>query len=152
LKIAFPHLKLTIVESLNKRITFLNEVCRELTLDDVSFFHGRAEDLGRDARLRDTFDLVTARAVARLHTLSELCLPFVKVNGTFVAMKGTQAEEEIIEAKGAWRELNGKCVASHQLALPEEDSSRSIIVIQKTAATPKKYPRKAGIPNKQPLL
>lgn len=152
LKIAFPHLKLTIVESLNKRITFLKEVVEQLGLNDVTFYHGRAEDLGRDVRLRDQFDLVTARAVARLHTLSELCIPFVRPGGMFAAMKGSQTEDEVAEAMFAFKELNSKVRATFHLQLPMEESMRSIVLINKTASTPKKYPRKAGIPNKQPLI
>jgi 16S rRNA (guanine527-N7)-methyltransferase len=152
LKIAFPHLKLTIVESLNKRITFLKEVVDQLGLTDVSFHHGRAEDLGRVVGLRDTFDLVTARAVARLHTLCELCMPFVRDGGTFVAMKGSQADDEVIEAKKAIKALNGSLRSTYHLQLPHEDAQRTIIVINKQGVTPKLYPRKAGIPNKQPLL
>lgn len=152
LKIAFPHLKLTIVESLNKRITFLKEVVRELGLTDVTFHHGRAEDMGRVVGLRDSFDLVTARAVARLNVLSELCMPFVRPGGVFAAMKGAKAEEEVAEAKTACKELKGRVRASFALTLPLEQSERSIILIDKVERTPKQYPRKAGTPNKQPIL
>jgi 16S rRNA (guanine527-N7)-methyltransferase len=152
LKIAFPHLKLTIVESLNKRITFLKEVVSELGLVDVEFHHGRAEDMGRLGGLRDTFDLVTARAVARLNVLSELCMPFVRPGGVFAAMKGAKAEEEVAEAKTACKVLKGRVRASFALTLPLEQSERSIILIDKVDATPKQYPRKAGTPNKQPIV
>ena len=152
LKIAFPHLELTIVESLNKRITFLKEVVGELGLTDVTFHHGRAEDMGRAAGLRDAFDLVTARAVARLNVLSELCLPFVRPGGVFAAMKGAKAEEEVAESKKACKVLKGRIRESHALTLPLEQSERSIILIDKVDATPKQYPRKAGTPNKQPIL
>lgn len=152
LKIAFPHLKLTIVESLNKRITFLKEVVDQLGLTDVTFHHGRAEDVGRTIGLRDSFDLVTARAVARLHTLCELCMPFVRDGGTFVAMKGSQADDEVTEARKAIKALNGSLRSTFHLQLPHEDAQRTIIVINKQGATPKLYPRKAGVPNKQPLI
>ena len=152
LKIAFPHLKLTIVESLNKRITFLKEVVSELGLEDVTFHHGRAEDMGRAPGLRDTFDLVTARAVARLNVLSELCMPFVRPGGVFAAMKGAKADEEVAEAHKACKVLKGRVRASFALTLPLEQSERSIILVDKVEATPKMYPRKAGTPNKQPIV
>lgn len=152
LKICFPHLKVVIVDSLNKRIQFLNHLVQELGLDNVSCVHGRAEDIARLPEYRDSFDLVTARAVARLNVLNEFCLPFTRKNGTFAAMKGSQSVEEVKEAGVSLREMKGKVRAEHALKLPFEQSERYIVLIEKTDSTPKKYPRKAGTPLKQPLV
>ncbi|NIK71476.1 MULTISPECIES: 16S rRNA (guanine(527)-N(7))-methyltransferase RsmG [unclassified Paenibacillus] len=152
LKICFPHLKVVIVDSLNKRIQFLNHLVQELGLDNVNCVHGRAEDIARMPEYRDAFDLVTARAVARLNVLNEFCLPFTRKNGTFAAMKGSQSVEEVKEAAVSLRELKGKVHAEHAFKLPFEQSERYIVLINKTDATPKKYPRKAGTPLKQPLV
>lgn len=152
LKIVYPHLRVTIIDSLNKRIQFLNHLVRELALDQVSCLHGRAEDMARKPELRDSFDIVTARAVARLHVLNELCLPFVKPAGLFVAMKGSDPQEELLEASFSLKQLRGETKEVHRFQLPVEQSTRHLIVIRKTAATPTKYPRKAGIPLKQPLV
>ncbi|SFF15752.1 16S rRNA (guanine527-N7)-methyltransferase [Paenibacillus catalpae] len=152
LKICFPHLKVVIVDSLNKRIQFLNHLVQELGLDNVSCVHGRAEDIARLPEYRDSFDLVTARAVARLNVLNEFCLPFTRKNGSFAAMKGSQSVEEVKEAGVSLRELKGKVRAEHALKLPFEQSERYIVLIEKTDSTPKKYPRKAGTPLKQPLV
>lgn len=151
LKILYPHLKLTIVDSLNKRIQFLNQLVEKLQLNDVHCLHSRAEDAGRLPHLRDQFDIVTARAVARLNVLNELCLPFVKEKGHFVAMKGTDAQQELLEAKRSMKLLHAKLEEQHAFELPLEQSSRQIIVLMKTAKTPQKYPRKAGTPSKSPL-
>ncbi|MEC0244487.1 16S rRNA (guanine(527)-N(7))-methyltransferase RsmG [Paenibacillus chitinolyticus] len=152
LKIAFPHLKVTIVDSLNKRIVFLNELVKELGLTDVTCVHARAEDAARLQQHRDRYDLVTARAVARLSVLNEFCLPFVKVGGLFVAMKAADAEEEMKEAAFSIGLLKGRLKQVDRLELPVEKSVRHFIQIQKTAPTPGKYPRKAGLPLKQPLV
>ncbi|MFK7692284.1 16S rRNA (guanine(527)-N(7))-methyltransferase RsmG [Paenibacillus sp. HJGM_3] len=152
LKIMFPHLKVTIVDSLNKRISFLQALVGELELDGVSCIHGRAEDVARMKEHRDRYDLVTARAVARLSVLNEFCLPFVKTDGLFAAMKGADPAEELAEAKYSLRELKGELELTHRFELPIEQSSRHIIIIRKKAATPAKYPRKAGTPLKQPLV
>ncbi|MBW7475634.1 16S rRNA (guanine(527)-N(7))-methyltransferase RsmG [Paenibacillus oenotherae] len=152
LKIIFPHLKLTIVDSLNKRIQFLQTVASSLGLLDVACIHGRAEDIARLPEHRDQYDLVTARAVARLSALNELCLPFVRKGGTFAAMKGADPSEELLEAKKSLSELKGKHLSSHHLKLPFEQSDRHIILIGKNDCTPAKYPRKAGIPMKQPII
>ncbi|WP_433944823.1 16S rRNA (guanine(527)-N(7))-methyltransferase RsmG [Paenibacillus sp. SN-8-1] len=152
LKIAFPHLKLTIVDSLNKRISFLQHVVNTIDLKDVQLIHGRAEDIARLPEHRDSYDLATARAVARLAVLNEFCLPFVKPGGVFAAMKGNDPNEEIKEAAYSMKELKGSLVESHNFNLPVENSERHIIVIKKIAATPKKYPRKAGTPLKTPLI
>ncbi|GGA47321.1 16S rRNA (guanine(527)-N(7))-methyltransferase RsmG [Paenibacillus physcomitrellae] len=152
LKLAFPHLQLTIVDSLNKRITFLQHVADELKLEQVKLVHGRAEDIARQSGFRDSYDLVTARAVARMAVLNEFCLPFAKVGGMFAAMKGTDPSEEVKEAARSFKELKGKVKQSFQFELPVSDSSRHIILVNKVQATPGKYPRKAGTPLKSPLV
>jgi 16S rRNA (guanine527-N7)-methyltransferase len=152
LKIVFPHLKVTIVDSLNKRITFLKHLVEQLGLKDVNLVHGRAEDLGNQPAFRDRFDLVTARAVARLNVLSEFCLPFCRVGGHFIAMKGAKAEEEVSEASKAIRTLGGRLVDAPSFSLPLETSHRQIIIIHKEKPTPKAYPRKAGLPAKSPIV
>lgn len=152
LKICFPHLKLTIIDSLNKRINFLKHIVDSLGLEGVELIHGRAEELGRRAGYRDHYDLVTARAVARLAVLNEFCLPFVRKEGLFVAMKGSDPSEELAEAAYSLKELKGKHIATHAFQLPVEESARHMIVIQKTANTPKMYPRKPGTPLKTPLI
>lgn len=152
LKICFPHLQVMIVDSLNKRIQFLTHLKDQLGLDEVVCVHGRAEDIAQLPAHRDSYDLVTARAVARLNVLNEFCLPFVRKGGLFAAMKGSQSDEEVREASFSLRELKGKINSQHQLTLPNEQSQRHIVIIEKTDATPRKYPRKAGTPLKQPLL
>ncbi|WP_404469276.1 16S rRNA (guanine(527)-N(7))-methyltransferase RsmG [Sutcliffiella horikoshii] len=151
LKICFPNLKVTIVDSLNKRITFLQNLAKELDLKNVHFVHDRAETFGKNADYREKFDLVTARAVARLSVLSELCLPLVKEGGTFVPMKAAAASEELEKGKKALQILGGKLEKVHSFSLPLEESERNILIINKIKSTPKKYPRKPGTPNKQPL-
>lgn len=151
LKICFPHVNVTIVDSLQKRISFLNHLASELKLKDVAFYHDRAENFGKNSKFRETFDLVTARAVARMSVLSELCLPLVKKGGVFIAMKGSQAEEEMQVGQTAIELLGGETDTIHTFTLPKEESERSIVVIQKQRKTPKKYPRKAGLPNKEPI-
>lgn len=151
LKIVFPDIKITIVDSLNKRINFLKEVCQQLGLADVSLYHDRAETFGQNSQFRGSFDLVTARAVARLNVLCELCLPLVKQEGYFYALKASQSEEELQEAKPAIAILGGKFITESSVHLPNVDDQRHIIQIQKKKVTPKKYPRKPGLPNKQPI-
>ncbi len=152
LKIAFPGLNVTIVDSLNKRITFLGHLSRELELDHVSFIHDRAETFGQKREHREQYDVVTARAVARMSVLSELCLPLVKTGGTFIAMKAANAAEELDQGKKAIAVLGGKVEKIHSFTLPFEESERNIIIIRKKKATPKKYPRKPGVPNKTPII
>nr|WP_223830041.1 16S rRNA (guanine(527)-N(7))-methyltransferase RsmG [Paenibacillus arenilitoris] len=152
LKICFPHLNVLIVDSLNKRIQFLSHLTEQLGLADVACLHGRAEDVARLPEHRDRYDLVTARAVARLNVLNEFCLPFVRKGGLFAAMKGSQSDEEVKEASFSLRELKGIIKSQHKLTLPNEQSERHIVLIEKTDATPRKYPRKAGTPLKQPLI
>ncbi|MGD7053657.1 16S rRNA (guanine(527)-N(7))-methyltransferase RsmG [Sutcliffiella horikoshii] len=151
LKICFPNLKVTIVDSLNKRITFLQNLANELGLKNVHFVHDRAETFGKNADYREKFDLVTARAVARLSVLSELCLPLVKEGGMFVPMKAAAASDELEKGKKALQILGGKLERVHSFSLPLEESERNILIINKIKSTPKKYPRKPGTPNKQPL-
>lgn len=151
LKICFPQLNVTIVDSLQKRISFLNHLAERLELNDVNFYHDRAESFGKNIKFRGTFDIVTARAVARMSVLSELCLPLTKRNGVFIAMKGAQADEELIKAKQAISLLGGQVDQTYTFTLPQEESERSIVIIKKTSGTPNKYPRKAGTPNKSPI-
>jgi len=152
LKIIHPHLQITIVDSLNKRIQFLKYITSELNLTDVQCIHSRAEDAARMPLHRDQYDLATARAVARLNVLSELCLPFVRPGGHFIAMKGADAAGEIEEADYSMRALKAKFIADHAFELPVEQSARHILIMEKVAATPAAYPRKAGIPTKLPLI
>ncbi|MBO9596698.1 MAG: 16S rRNA (guanine(527)-N(7))-methyltransferase RsmG [Cohnella sp.] len=152
LAIVYPHLRITIVDSLAKRIRFLEEVTSQLGLAKVSPLHGRAEDVARLKAHRDQYDIVTARAVARLAVLNEFCLPFAKTGGTFVAMKGTDISEEISESKFSIDKLNGKLVRIEQMQLPSEGADRHLVLIEKTSTTPAAYPRKAGVPLKSPLL
>lgn len=146
--ILFPEIKITLLDSLNKRITFLNEVVKELSLTNVEAIHGRAEDIAR-GDYREKFDLCVSRAVANLSTLSELCIPFVSVGGFFVSYKSEKADEEIESATKAIDILGGKITNKIDFAI--KDNNRNLIVIEKISATAKKYPRKAGTPSKQPL-
>lgn len=150
-KIAYPHLKLTIVDSLNKRIHFLQHLVEVLGLEHVQCVHARAEEAGRKAELRDRFDMVSARAVARLNVLNELCLPFAKQGGAFAAMKGSQSAEELSEAQASIQLLNAKLEKVATFELPVEQSERNIIVMRKIGGTPGKYPRKPGTPAKEPI-
>ena len=152
LKIAFPRILVTIVDSLAKRIRFLEEVVSSLGLADVTCLHGRAEDVARLPEHRDRHDVATARAVARLAGLNELCLPFVKPGGIFVAMKGSDIAEELDEGRFSIEKLNAAVHQTKRLELPNERSERHLIVIAKKGPTPKAYPRKAGVPLKTPLL
>lgn len=151
IKICFPHLKISIIDSLNKRIGFLNHLATELEIDHVHFHHGRAEDFGSDPKFRENYDVVMARAVARMSVLSELCLPFIKKNGVFLAMKGAQANDELKDSNKAISLLGGEVTDMKTFTLPKEDSERSIIMVKKKVKTPKKYPRKAGTPNRNPI-
>ncbi|MGN8647652.1 16S rRNA (guanine(527)-N(7))-methyltransferase RsmG [Gracilibacillus sp. HCP3S3_G5_1] len=151
LKILFPHIQVTIVDSLKKRILFLNHLASELGLGDVSFYHDRAELFGKNEKFRHKFDVVMARAVARTSVLSELCLPLLRTNGTFIAMKGSNVEEELTDAEAAIELLGGKIQRVEHLSLPNNNGERNIVIIDKKRKTPKKYPRKPGVPNKNPL-
>lgn len=152
LKICFPHLKMTIIDSLNKRMSFLQHVANELGLENVHPVHGRAEDRGQEPGYRESFQLVVARAVARMNLLSEFCLPFAKVGGHFIALKGADITPELNEAKKAIKTLGGKTRKVETFQLMEEAGERSIVIVEKIEATPKNYPRKAGVPSKKPLL
>lgn len=151
LKILLPHLEITIIDSLMKRINFLQLLVDELGLEGVHLFHGRAEDLGQDKEHREQYDFATARAVARMSVLSEYCLPFVKVGGKFLALKGDKGEEELRQARQALKILGGEVERVEVFDLPLDAGERSILEIKKSKRTPKKYPRQAGIANKKPL-
>lgn len=150
MKIICPQLDVTIIDSLNKRINFLKLLAEELALDKVHFYHGRAEDFAQDKAFRARFDLVTARAVARMQVLSELTIPYLKVGGKLLALKASNAPEELDEAKNALNLLFSKVQDNLSYALPNGDP-RFITVVEKKKETPNKYPRKAGMPNKRPL-
>ena len=152
LKIFKPNLNVTLIDSLTKRVEFLKKVTAALELDNVTCLHGRAEDLARDKNLREHFDLVTARAVARLNVLAEYCLPFAKIGGTFAAMKGKVFREEIDEAKTAIKILGGGNVTFTEKILPDLPDVRAVIYIDKKISTPKNFPRRAGTPSKNPLI
>lgn len=143
LKIARPDIKLTLIDSLNKRLIFLNEVCSQLGID-AELIHSRAEDGARDEKLRESFDFAVSRAVARMNVLSEYCLPYVKVGGAFCAMKGAQANEEFKESLNAINTLGGKLEKKYFFELPENGGERAIAVVRKVKNTPQKYPRQSG--------
>lgn len=151
LKILKPEIELCLLDSLQKRIGFLQTVCDELNLTGVEFVHARAEDGGQDKKLREKFDFSVARAVANLATLSEYCMPFVKVNGKFIAMKGPKAEEEIANGKNAVGKLGGEISSILEEKVPGTELSHVIISVNKIRQTPSQFPRKAGKPSKQPL-
>jgi 16S rRNA (guanine527-N7)-methyltransferase len=151
IKICFPHLNVTIVDSLNKRISFLQHLATTLKIENVSFFHDRAESFAKKKEHRENYDLVIARAVARMPVLAELCLPLAKVGGLFLAMKGPEVVNEIADSKKAIATLGGKVVRNESLLLPFEESTRHFVFIEKSKKTPNSYPRKPGTPNKQPL-
>jgi 16S rRNA (guanine527-N7)-methyltransferase len=151
LKICFPEIKLTVVDSLNKRIGFLEHVANELGLENVSMYHDRAETFAHKPEFRQQFDLVMARAVARLSVLSELCLPLVKKGGHFLGMKGANLPGEVRDGEKAVQLLGGKIQDIYSFSLPIEESERNIVIIEKVKETPKKFPRKPGTPNKSPI-
>ena len=151
LKIVFPHLKVTLLDSLNKRIKFLDTVIAELGLEDITTIHGRAEEFAKKAEHREQYDLCVSRAVANLSSLSEYCLPYVKINGNFVSYKSGEIDEEVEKSKKAISILGGKVEKIEKFELPETDIKRSFVKIKKIKATAKKYPRKAGMPTKEPL-
>jgi len=151
LKIAFPHLKIVLLDSLNKRINFLNTVIDELGLTEITTIHGRAEDYAKRAEYREQFDLCVSRAVANLSTLSEYCLPYVKTGGMFIPYKSGEIDDEVQQAKKAIHILGGKLDEVIKFQLPDTEISRSFVKINKVQNTAKKYPRKAGLPAKEPL-
>ena len=152
LKIAFPHLKVTLLDSLNKRIKFLNTVIEELGLEDIHTIHGRAEDYAKDAAYREKYDLCVSRAVANLATLSEYCLPYVKVGGMFIPYKSGEIDEEVKGSKKAVKVLGGEIEDVVKFELPGTDIGRSFVKIHKVKNTAKKYPRKAGMPSREPIV
>lgn len=151
LKIAFPHLNLVLLDSLNKRIKFLDAVIEKLGLEGIRTIHGRAEDYAKQAEYREQFDLCVSRAVANLATLSEYCLPYVKVGGIFVPYKSGEIDEEVLASKKAIHILGGKLQDVIKFQLPGTEIGRSFVKIEKVQNTSKKYPRKAGLPAKEPL-
>lgn len=151
LKIAYPNLNMTLLDSLNKRISFLDAVIEKLGLTDVETAHGRAEDFARPDKLREQYDLCVSRAVANLSTLSEYCLPFVKVGGNFISYKSEKIVEEMESAGKAISVLGGKVEKQVEFQLPDSDIYRNLFVIIKIKETPKKFPRKAGLPGKDPI-
>lgn len=152
LKIAFPNLKVTLLDSLNKRVKFLNTVCEELGLEGVEAVHGRAEDFGQNPKYREQYDLCVSRAVANMASLSEYCVPFVKVGGYFIPYKSGDVEEELKKAEKAIKLLGGTLCGVSKFSLPGGDGERSLIKIRKEKTTGKRYPRKAGLPAKEPLV
>ena len=152
LKIAFPNLKVTLLDSLNKRIKFLDEVISQIGLTDIDTIHGRAEDFAKPDKLREKYDLCVSRAVANLSTLSEYCLPFVKLGGSFISYKSEKLSEELETAKKAIFILGGKFNNQIDFTLNEGEIYRNLVVIDKVQKTPKQYPRKAGTASKNPII
>lgn len=151
LKIVFPHLKVTLLDSLNKRIDFLNAVIEKTGLTGIETIHGRAEDFAKPGLKREIYDLCVSRAVANLATLSEYCLPYVKIGGEFIPYKSGEVADELQDAKSAVFLLGGKVESCENFDLPGSDIHRSLVRIKKVGGCPKKYPRKAGMPSKMPL-
>jgi len=151
IKIAFPNIHVTLLDSLNKRIKFLDTVIEKLALANCETYHGRAEDYAKQNLLREKYDLCVSRAVANLSTLSEYCLPYVKVGGDFVSYKSEKISKESVQAEKAISILGGKVNRQVDFMLPESDIYRNIYIISKEKPTPKKFPRKAGLPSKEPL-
>ena len=151
LSIMNPSLKITLVDSLNKRLIFLQEVVDKLNLKNVEIVHARAEEFGQNKKYREKFDISTSRAVANLSTLSEYLIPLVKVDGKVISMKASQAQEEINDAQKAIEVLGGKIEKIDEFNLPQSDIGRTVIIIKKEKQTPNKYPRKPGTPSKEPI-
>ena len=151
LKIAFPQIKLTLLDSLNKRVGFLNDVIDTLQLSDTTAIHARAEEGARKAELRDSFDFVVSRAVASMNVLTEYCLPYAKPNGLFIAYKSGEIKDELTDAKNAIKLLGGKLEDIISFNLADSDIERSFVIIRKVSATPKRFPRKPGTAKKDPL-
>ena len=149
LKIVYPHIQLTLVDSVGKRVNFLSEVVEKLGLEDVETIHSRTEDLAHNQKYREKYDMVTARAVASMNVLAEYCIPYAKIGGYFAAYKSGNIEEEIENAKNAVKILGGKIEKTDVFEIYE--MGRSIVLIKKASSTPKMYPRKAGTPSKNPL-
>lgn len=151
LKIAFPNINVTLLDSLNKRINFLKEVSDELGFEGIDFIHGRSEDFGRNPQFREKFDICVSRAVANLATLSEFCVPFVKVGGSFISYKAGDCGEEVKESMKAVEKMGGKIINQLEYMVPTSDLNRVLLFIEKEKATPKSFPRKAGTPAKEPI-
>ena len=152
LKIAFPNLNVTLLDSLNKRIKFLDEVILQLELENINTIHGRAEDFAKPDKLREKYDLCVSRAVANLSTLSEYCLPFVKLNGSFISYKSEKLSEELDDAKKAISILGGKFNNQIDFTIDNGNIYRNLVIINKVKNTPKQYPRKAGTASKNPII
>ena len=151
IKIVFPHIEVVLLDSLNKRLKFLDEVIEQLSLEKIATLHGRAEDYAKKKEYREQFDLSVSRAVANLSTLSEYCLPFVKQGGSFISYKSADSDDEIQQAEKAVKILGGDICKVDKFRLPESEIGRSLVEIKKIKSTPGKYPRKAGVPGKEPL-
>ena len=151
IKIVFPQISVTLLDSLQKRVSFLDEVISELQLSSIDTIHGRAEDFAKQEEYREQYDICVSRAVANLSTLSELCIPFVKVGGSFISYKSEKADMEILEAQKAVTLFGGNAILKNSFTLPDTDFERNLLVIEKINHTPLKYPRKAGTPAKQPI-
>lgn len=151
LKIVFPELEITLMDSLNKRVLFLKDVISSLQLENIEAVHGRAEEAARNKKYRESFDLCVSRAVANISTLSEYCLPFVKIGGSFISYKSSTIEDELEDGKKGIAILGGKVKDVYKFTLPESELQRSFVIIEKEKKTPKAYPRKAGTPSKEPL-
>ena len=151
IKIMNENIEITLLDSLNKRINFLNEAINKLELKNISAIHSRIEDYGKNNKYREKYDIVTSRAVANLATLSEYMLPMLKIKGKSICMKGSDIKEEVKNSKRAIDILGGEIVNIEELVLPKSDNRRNLIIIEKKKNTPLKYPRKAGIPSKEPL-
>ena len=151
LKIAFPHLKIVLLDSLNKRIRFLNDVIEKLGLMEIETIHGRAEEFARKADYREKFDLCVSRAVANLSVLSEYCIPYIHVGGMFISYKSGEIDQEVHKSKSAIHLLGGKIEKVDKFVLPGSDMGRALVMVEKVKNTPRKYPRKAGVPSKEPL-
>ena len=152
LKIFFPDCNITLLDSLNKRLVFLDEVISSLSLRNISTVHGRAEEYGHNESYRENYDLAVSRAVADMTVLSELCIPFVKVGGSFIAYKSSDSSDEIVNASKAVEILSGSVRETHNLKLPQSDIVRSLVIIKKIKSTGLSYPRKPGVLTKKPLL
>lgn len=152
LKIVFPHLDIVLLDSLNKRVVFLEEVIHQLKLTEISAIHGRAEDYGKNPKYREQFDFCVSRAVSNLATLSEYCLPYVKIGGKFISYKSGTINEEVKNSKKAIHLLGGKLEKVEVFQLPESDIERSFVMIRKENTTPKLYPRNSGKPSKEPIM
>ena len=151
LKIAFPHLEACLLDSLKKRVNFLEETFQLLKLENITAIHGRAEEYAKNKQYRETYDLCVSRAVSNLATLSEYCLPYVKTGGYFISYKSGTVQEEVEQAQKAVKILGGKIQDVVYFQLPDSEIQRSLVVIEKIKATPGRYPRKAGTPLKEPL-